>query len=88
MKSGVLSQNKNSAGTQQSVPAASSNQTAIAATPSRAEVNRSEYAYYLTQGASSISMKLITERASISAPVFLPTPDARFEFYPHGGIND
>jgi len=70
MKSGALSQNKNSAGTQPSVPTASSNQTEIAASPSRAEVTRSAYAFYLTQGASSVSMKLITERASITAPVF------------------
>jgi hypothetical protein len=88
MKSGVLSQNKNSAGTQPSVPAASSNQTAIAASPSRAEVTRSAYAFYLTQGASSVSMKLIAERASMSTPVFHEIRAERYEAYAHGGLND
>ena len=67
------------------MPAASSNQTAIAASPSRAEVTRSAYAFYLTQGASSVSMKLITERASIPAPVFHEIRDGRYEAYARAG---
>ena len=88
MKSGVLSQNRNSASIQPSVPAASSNQTAIAASPVRAGGIRSVWAFYLTQGASSVSMKLITERASISAPVFREIRETRYESYAHGGLND
>jgi hypothetical protein len=88
MKSAVLTQNKNSASTQPSLPTASSNQAAIAASPSRAEVTRSACAFYLTQGASSVSMKLITERASITAPVFQEIRDARYGVYAHGGLND
>jgi hypothetical protein len=87
MKS-VLSQNKNPAGAQPSVPAASSNQTAIAANLARAEVARSAYAFYLTQGASSVSMKLITERASINPPAFHEIRDEHYEVYAHGGLND
>jgi hypothetical protein len=68
MKSCVSSQNKNSANTQPSVVAASSNQTAIAARPSRAGVTRSASDFYLSQGAFSVSMKLIGERASITTP--------------------
>jgi hypothetical protein len=88
MKSAVVSQNKNSAGTQPSVPAAPSNQTAIAASPSGAKVTRSAWAFYLTQGASSVSMKLITERASIGTPVSQEIREARYEVYAHGGLND
>ena len=88
MKSAVLSQNKKSAGTQPSVPAASSNQTALAASPSRAEVTSSAYAFFLTQGASFVSMKLITERASMSTSVFQEIRDERYEAFAHGGIND
>jgi hypothetical protein len=33
-------------------------------------------------------MKLITERASINAPVFQEIRDERYEFYAHGGLND
>ena len=88
MKSAVVSQNKNSAGTQPSVPAASSKQTTIASGPSRAGVTRSAWAFYLTQGASSVSMKLITERASMSMPVFHEIRDERYEAYAHGGLND
>jgi hypothetical protein len=88
MKSTILSQNNNSAGAQPSVSAASSNQTAIAAGPSRAEVTGSAWAFYLTQGASSVSMKLITDRASISAPVFHEIRAERYESYAHGGLND
>jgi hypothetical protein len=88
MKSNALSQNKNSAGTQPSVPASSSKQTAIAASPTRAEVTGNAYALYLTQGASSVSMKLITERASVTASVFREIRDERYTSYAHGGLND
>jgi hypothetical protein len=88
MKSAAVSQNKNSAGTQPSMPAASSNQTAIATGPSRAGVTRSAWAFYLTQGASCVSMKLITERASITAPVFQEIRETLYESYAHGGLND
>jgi hypothetical protein len=70
------------------VPAASSNQTAIAVSPERAGAARSAFAFYLTQGASSISIKLITERAGISAPVFREIRETRYESYAHGGLND
>jgi hypothetical protein len=79
---------KNPAGIQPSLPAASSNQTAIPAGPSRAGVTRSAWAFYLTQGASSVSMKLITERASATMPLSLEIREARFESFAHGGLND
>jgi hypothetical protein len=88
MKSTIMFPKNNSAGTLPSVPAASSNQTAIVASPVRARVVRSEYAYYLTQGASSVSMKLITERASITTSVFHEIREALHESYAHGGLND
>jgi hypothetical protein len=88
MKSAALSQNKNLAGTQLPVRATSSNQTAIAPGSSRAGAARSACAYYLTQGTSSVSMKLIAERASISAPVFREIRDEHYEVYAHGGLND
>jgi hypothetical protein len=88
MKSAALPQNNNPARIQPSVPAASSNQTAIAAGPARAVAARSAWAFYLTQGASSVSMKLITERAGISAPVFHEIREERYEAYVHGGLND
>jgi len=88
MKSTILSQNNNSAGTQPFVPAASSNQHPIAADPSRAGVTKSAWAFYLTQSASSVSMKLITERASITTPVSHEIREARYESYAHGGLND
>jgi len=88
MKSTALSQNKSLAGTQLPVRATSPNQTAIAPGPARAGVTRSACAYYLTQGALSVSMKLITERASINAAVFQEIRDERYEVYAHGGLND
>jgi hypothetical protein len=88
MKSTIISQNKNSAGAQPSMPAVSSNQTATVACPSRAEIARSAYALYLTQGASSVSMKLITERASITTPVPHEILDERYMGHAHGGLND
>ncbi len=88
MKSAIASQNKKSAGTQPSLSAASSNQTTIAPGPSRAGVTRSAWAFYLTQGASSVSMKLITERASISTPGFQEIRDGHYEAFAHGGLND
>ena len=59
------------------MPAASSKQTAIAASPTRAEVTGND----LTQGASSVSMKLITERASVTASVFREIRDERYTSY-------
>jgi hypothetical protein len=88
MKSAVISPKKNSAGAQASVPAASSNPTAIAASPVPAGITRSAFTLRLTQGTSSVSMKLITERASISAPVFREIRETRYESYAHGGLND
>jgi len=70
------------------VSAASSSQTAIAAGPARAGVARSAWAFYLTQGASSVSMKLITERASVTALGSHEIREARYESYAHGGLND
>jgi hypothetical protein len=88
MKSTVLSRNNNSARIQPSVPAASSNQHPTAADPSRAGVARSACTVQLAQGASSVSMKLITERSGITAPVFREIRDERYESYAHGGLND
>jgi hypothetical protein len=88
MKSTVLSRNNNSARIKQSAPAALSNQTAIATGPARAGVARSAWALYLTQGASSVSMKLITERASVTTLVSHEIREARYESYAHGGLND
>ena len=87
MKTAVLYQTNNPAG-KPSGPAASSNRTTIAPVPSRAGVTKSPWAFYLTQGASFVSMKLITERASTTAPVFQKIRDERYEVYAHGGLND
>jgi hypothetical protein len=88
MKSTTLSHKKNSAGTQPSVPAASPVQPAIAASPARVEVARNAYDLYLTQGASFVSMKLITERASVTTSMFSEIRDEHHAAHPHGGLND
>jgi hypothetical protein len=88
MKSTTLSHNKNSTGTQSSVGAASSIQPAIAASPTRVQVTRNAYDLYLTQGASFVSMKLITERASVTTSMFSEIRDEHYAAYPHGGLND
>jgi hypothetical protein len=87
MKSRALSKNKDSTAARPSVPAAPSNQTTMAANPTRVEVTRNACAFYLTQGASAVSLKLITERASVSAPEFHEI-DERYAAYAHGGLND
>ena len=88
MKSTNLSQNKNSARIQPSAPAASSNHAAIAAGPAQAGVASSAWSFYLMQSASSVSVKLITERASVITPVSNEIREARYESYAHGGLND
>jgi hypothetical protein len=88
MKSNLLSQIKKSPGAQFSVPAASSNQPANAASPTRVEITRNAYDFYLTQGASSVSMKLITEQASIAASVSREMHAEPYAPYAHGGLND
>jgi hypothetical protein len=88
MKSTTLSHKRNSTGIQSSVPAASSIQPAIAASPTRVEVTRNAYDHYLTQGASFVSMKLITERASVTTSMFSEIRDEHYAAHPHGGLND
>jgi hypothetical protein len=88
MKPNPLSQAKKSTGIQPSVPAATSNQTAIAASPTRVVVTRNVYDFYLTQGASFVSMKLITERASVNTPALAEMRAEPYAACAHGGLND
>lgn len=88
MRSTKFSPKNIPAGKQPSVPSASSNQAAIAASPTRAGVTRNAWAFYLTQGASSVSMKLITERANITGPVLHEIRESLYGSHVHGGINE